>query len=353
MNQRINQITSKSENKNKYFRNDNRIVRLLNRLDSYLINFWIKYKKKIPIVDLLRTQFPYILPIANVPPKLHIELTNKCNLTCTYCESPLGLRPRGFMTLGTFNNVIKNIDDLGLNDLTIGGNGEPTIHPKFNFFINELAKSTVKCFGVITNGHWNNEGIPYAMLKAPVDMVTISIDAGGKNNYEMSRKGGNYDKLMNNLKNLLQVKKKLNSPSLISINLMLRPSQRSNQKEFISYWKRFVKRVTPQYIYKMSREINLDEDIYIPQQHYNNQKNNQLFPKCSLIFKTMSVNWDGNVPLCDFSFSQVGPPDIFLGNINNDTLRNLWNSIFMKQYRNGHRYRLIDRIPICKGCPGI
>src|SRR5262245_18741686 len=45
--------------------------------------------------DLLRKQFPFLLPDPVVPPSVSVEFTNICNLRCPYCTSPLKLRPQG------------------------------------------------------------------------------------------------------------------------------------------------------------------------------------------------------------------------------------------------------------------
>jgi len=76
------------------------------------------------------------------------------------------------------------------------------------------------------------------------------------------------------------------------------------------------------------------------------------FPKCSMPFKTLDINWNGDVPLCSYSAQQVGAPGIVLGNVLKRELDDLWQDSIIKQYREGHCHRDELKMPICKGCVG-
>jgi MoaA/NifB/PqqE/SkfB family radical SAM enzyme len=69
--------------------------------------------------------------------------------------------------------------------------------------------------------------IPKSLIDAPVDLVEISIDAGGKARYEASRVRGNYEILMRNLERLHRMRNESKSRTMINIRLMVRPSNKS------------------------------------------------------------------------------------------------------------------------------
>jgi len=327
------------------FNNANRIARVLYRFAAYRKIVLQVLRKKVPLFDLVRSQFPFLLPDASAPPIVSIEFTNACNLRCVYCSSSLYLRPKGMMSTETFSKVVKSLKDLSVSRVRVVGNGEPTLHPKFPRFVSELARS-VRFLSLVTNGQWRSEEIPYVMLKAPVDLIEISVDAGDKERYETSRIGGKFDKLLHNFRLLQKARKELHPATLINIRLMLRPSQRTEEKQLTAYWRAYADTVMPQYIFKR-KDVDYSEDIYLPI-HQETQE----YPKCTVPFKMLDINWNGDIPLCSESARQIGPPGLILGNINECTLKEIWYSQIMRQYRNGHRNRKLYQIPICKGCIG-
>ena len=113
-------------------------------MNNILVNWKLISKGlyKIGIAEMVRTQFPYYLKDAAVPPSLNVEFTNYCQLQCTYCASPLKLRPRGFMSDDIFKNLNKQIKLHKIKRVRAVGNGEPTLHPEFPNMISELSKST-------------------------------------------------------------------------------------------------------------------------------------------------------------------------------------------------------------------
>ena len=139
----------------------------------------------IALPQLLRTQWPFLLPDAAAPPFVTIEFTNECQLKCVYCDNPLRLIPRGFMSRTTFANVVNGIRDLQ-SIVKVVGNGECTLHPDFRHMIRELSDAARYLF-VLTNGNWRDPSIAHDLLRA--DAVGLSIDAGTKEEYIRACKG--------------------------------------------------------------------------------------------------------------------------------------------------------------------
>jgi MoaA/NifB/PqqE/SkfB family radical SAM enzyme len=327
------------------FDNSNRIARILYRLGSYKRIFIGSVKKGVPVADLVRSQFPYLLKDAEHPPILALEFTNYCNLKCLYCTSPLGQRERGYMSDEVFAGILASLKEMKTNRIQLVGNGESTIHPKFSEFISELGK-TKRFISMVTNGQWIKEQVISDMLRAPLDLVEISIDSGGKEGYERSRVNGNFEKLLSNLTLLKKLRDELRSKTMINIRVMLRPSQKDNFNEESLFWKQYADTVMPQYIVKINNTTYEDDVFMFP------QRQNNSFPKCSMPFKHLEVKWTGEILMCYNTLHQMGPPGLVIGNVKNETVLRLWNGEIMKQYREAHRKRLEENMPVCKGCVG-
>jgi MoaA/NifB/PqqE/SkfB family radical SAM enzyme len=250
------------------------------------------------------------------------------------------------MSRETFEAFLEGVRRLGVRRVRVVGNGEPTLHPDFPYFIGELARA-VPYVSVLTNGQWKSPTkIIDAMLESPVSLIELSVEGGEKEGYESSRIGGRFERLIENLNSLKATKQALRSRSLTNIRLMLRPSERAMESRLKAFWSTYADTVMPQYLVALKRTKYTD-DVYMPVQFHN-----QSYPKCSVPFKTIGVHWDGDVPLCSLSEEQIGAPGLVLGNVRTKKLGDLWNCTLMRQYREGHLRRDCSKMPICKGCLG-
>jgi MoaA/NifB/PqqE/SkfB family radical SAM enzyme len=328
---------------NRKFNNTNRMARVLSRFKLYS-KLLLATRGKIPLASLIRKQFPFLFSDAIAPPALSVELTNYCNLACTYCSSPLKLRPQGMMEPITFSNLVRQVKECGISWVDLCGNGEPTLHPNFAQYVRQLASAT-KFVSLTTNWHRIDEEIAYSVLQAPVNLIHISVDGGNKEDYESMRIGGNFERLLQNLTLLNQLKKKTDSSTMIDIRLMLRPSQFKDEQRLQNFWRPYGDVVSNQYVLNVDKgrsgSYGMDTVLYKPG------------ARCTLPFKILDVNWSGNVPLCTYSRRQTGNPDgLAIGNINHTSLSEIWNGQIIKQYREGHRHRKEELLPICQGCKG-
>ena len=322
----------------------NRKAKILYRLRSYARLSWHMWRRGVPAREILRTQFPLMEPDPRRPALVTVEFTNHCNLRCVYCNSPVDPRPRGFMAGETFERLLEGLRLLGVNRVRVVGSGEPTLHPEFAHFIRALGKA-VPFVSVLTNGQWKSPvEIIEPVLDSPVSLLEISVNGDNKEDYEKSRRGGLFERLIENLTMLKTRQGKRRSQTITNIRLMLRPSERAAEKRLSAFWRHCADSVMPQYVFALKCST-YREDVYMPR-HWDNPS----YPMCAAPFKAMNVEWNGDVPLCSFALEQTGGLGLVLGNVMTDSLGDLWNGKVMRQYREGHRKREVDKIPVCKGC---
>ncbi len=321
-------------------------ARLLYRLEAYARLSLQMLRCGVPAAEIARHQFPFAVRDPRRPILLELELTNVCNLRCVYCTSPLGLRPRGFMHRTIFDRALAGIEALGINRVRVIGNGEPTLHPQFAEFIRQLA-GTTPFLAVLTNAQWRRpDEIVDALVQAPVQMIEVSVDGIDKIGYEAARIAGRFEALLANLETLQRRKRQCRSSTVTNLRVMMRPSERSRETEMKAFWRKFADTVMPQYVFAR-KALKAVGDSYEPLHHSTNA-----YPRCSQPFNGLQVEWNGNVPLCSNSVEQAGPPGLLLGNLEHDSLPDLWNSPTMRAYRHAHRTRSIEGMPICRGCTG-
>ena len=142
---------------------------------------------------------------------LRLDTTNTCNLRCKYCYSlSLGETNTRFMTIDEFKNIA---DDLFHRATTVylSCAWEPLMNKLFGKFIQIASHYGIPNLGFVTNGQLLNDELIMASIEAPVHEITISIDAATKDIYEEIRENASFDKTINNLKRIYDLKKKNHS----------------------------------------------------------------------------------------------------------------------------------------------
>ncbi len=289
--------------------------------------------------ELIRTQFPFWMRDSPMPPMLSVELTNRCNLRCGYCTNPTTLRPLGMMSEATFCRLVKEVREVGAYRVALIGNGEPTLHPRFADYIGRLS-AVAPWVSLTTNGQCISDDIAIATLHS-ARQINVTVDGASKADYEERRVGGSFERLLENLRRLLALKRSIGSLALINVRVMLGRSDQNLEEGILRFWRPYADVVSKQYILDFG----------------GGGKARGFTPvskgRCTLPFKKLDVHWNGVVNLCGYSWIQTGHPEgVVLGNISDTTLFEMWNSSVMRQYREGHRRGMEAMIPICRGCPG-
>ncbi len=319
--------------------NANRIARILYRLKPYRKIFLNAFFAGVHLVDLFRTQFPFIFRDAIVPPIISIELTNCCDVACRYCFSPISSRSKGYMSREVFMELREEIKNLGVNRVRLVGMGEATLHPDFTRISRELRKVT-SFLSIVTNGQWKNENIA-DVLTSCYDLIEISVDGKREGDYEKVRIGASFERLLHNLNRINYLKMENRARVLINLRLMLHPStDKRSEKKLIKYWSKDDDTVMVQYLLQRTEDSDTYTSVYSERGSW---------PRCSLIFKYIEISYEGKALYCGPEFHKTGN---FLGYIQQESLHTLWNSDAMRKLRNGHRDRKFSDIEMCKGCEG-
>ncbi len=107
-----------------------------------------------------------------------LELTNKCNLHCTFC--PREKTPaKGRMTRENFNRVLERIEESPLPlGIAACGSGDPLLHPELGDFVEQAAKRDIP-FRITTAGTLLSPQKSAELLQAGLSEIHFSITGIG------------------------------------------------------------------------------------------------------------------------------------------------------------------------------
>jgi MoaA/NifB/PqqE/SkfB family radical SAM enzyme len=157
--------------------------------------FWVT--RRTSIVKLLQWLEPY-------PSYIEIEVTTRCNLKCIICEHTYWDEPNRDMTFDEFKSIVDQFPRLKWIGLT--GIGESFINKDFMEML-RYVKSKNVFVELYDTFFFIDRGVAEGLIDMRLDMLFASIDAATKETYEKIRVGSNFDRVIDNVRTLIELKK--------------------------------------------------------------------------------------------------------------------------------------------------
>ncbi|MBN2461800.1 MAG: SPASM domain-containing protein [Candidatus Cloacimonetes bacterium] len=280
-----------------------------------------------------------------------IEPTNICNLRCPLCPSGNGSlqRSRGYMDFQHYRKIIDEVKHYAAM-ICLWNQGESFLHRDFYQMIAYASQA-----GLFTLAS-SNANVPMeadALIKTGLDSLIISLDGATQETYNRYRINGKLATVLENVRNIVAAKNKLNSrtPFLRWQFLILKHNEHEIEKI-----RALAKQYEIDHLEFKTAQIYNREDIenFLPRDHklcrYKVENGNfelkvGIRNRCRRIWTSPTINWDGEVSICCFDKDLDFP----LGNIIEKNLLDIWKSAKVNHIR---QRILRDRgsIPICCNC---
>ena len=141
--------------------------------------------------------------LESYPRRLVFELTNACNLNCVMCgRNAADFKPTVF-DMDVFRSFEPLMDTV--EEVTLMGWGEPTIHPHFNEMLEIINKHSARKY-FCSNG-MNLKNIKDAIFNYNVDVFAVSLDGATDETNSRIRRGSKIEQITEDLKDIVKIKK--------------------------------------------------------------------------------------------------------------------------------------------------
>ena len=107
--------------------------------------------------------------------KIYIEITNVCNLTCSFC--PSSKRKPEFMEITCFDEIINQVKNY-TDYICLHVKGEPLLHPKLSEILDICANHNIKV-NITTNGTLINKVWVQLLQKPALRQINFSLHSFG------------------------------------------------------------------------------------------------------------------------------------------------------------------------------
>ncbi len=283
------------------------------------------------------------------PFMIHINNTNICNCNCTFCAYKYQSVPKMTMCLSLFKRIVDEYDKIGGGQLSLTPVvGEPLMAKDFLACLEYLAsKPSIKNVFMVTNGLLIDK-YGAKLLLDYIHNWKISISGFDENMYKRMFGIEKYQKVRKNIYDLLEINSRRSEPRNIQITLRSdRPIKEivcySDFQEILKY------KPDVQFVHKYSDFGGLisNKDFESPVKFYG--KRYKIGFKCLVAARGLAVCPDGVVLACNCFEALNYPIDLRLGNINEESLLDIWRGEKRKEFLESFNL-FRTRKPVCQKC---
>jgi radical SAM protein with 4Fe4S-binding SPASM domain len=240
-----------------------------------------------------------------------------------------------------------------LANLTFYFQGEPYLHPKFLEMVRYASDRHIYT-STSTNAHYLSDENAKKTIESGLSQMIISLDGTTQETYASYRIGGKIEKVIEGAKNIMRLKKEMNShtPKVILQFLVVRPNE--HQIEDVK---------------KLAEEIGVDEltlktaqiydykdgsDLIPSLDHYSRYRRNkdgsysiknEMENHCWKMWHSCVITWDGKVIPCCFDKDAHHQ----MGDVSKFELKKIWKSPAYHQFRKSI-LKSRSEIEMCQNC---
>lgn len=242
--------------------------------------------------------------------KISIDASTHCQLKCPVCSTSKGIIKNGIVGSGhlSFDNFKKIVDSNSyINEIELSNWGEIFLNPNLVQIIKYAYESNIKL--TAGNGvNFNSVGSNTleALVVYKFGYLNISIDGASQGTYAQYRIGGNFNKVISNIRELNKFKEKHNSvyPKLSWQFILF-----GHNEHEIPIVKKLSKELNMEFNPKLnhsdfspiknSEYVKVESGLSVSSREEYKEKFNKSYKRpCCQLWYSPQINWDGKLLGC-------------------------------------------------------
>lgn len=277
------------------------------------------------------------------PNRITVELTNRCNVSCTFCPRQSVDMELGDMDWELYQKIIDEAAEHLPVKLVIFFRGESLLYDKFDEAIRYAKEKGLGPIQLSSNALALDEKAADMIIKNKVDFISFSLDTLDPIIYKKSRLYGDLEKSVANVIRFSEkcsaLRKAGEFAPTIQVSTIELPEYLEGEDAYIEFWKKHADIVRVYYEHDDNGHF-VDEEV-----------NKRLIPNsqrqpCRKVFTDFLIYWDGRVALCNYDWRGMA----FHQNVKNSTIQEIWDSKEFENIRKMHRENLFADNIMCKDC---
>lgn len=258
------------------------------------------------------------------PPKVQIEVTNRCNLRCVMCTRNQMERPLADFPFEAFQRIADECATEPHATIVLYYLGEPLMHPRLVDMVRYLDEikdnSPIPlAFGVQTNGMLLTRQRAEQLIDAGLRSISISLD-GLAERHETLRPGARYERIERNIIDLLKLRDERGVSDLrVEISSLTEDRESAATKDFVRVWQPRVDQVYLNPVHHVAGNAFVDAQGALKDVATTPRSDNRVY--CGNGNRLL-VYSNGDYGFCCSDVSG----ELKLGNVRDHSIRAVWNS---------------------------
>ena len=291
------------------------------------------------------------------PEHIKVSITNICNYKCVMCFNPTLKQARDLIADDLMYSIIDQCVEGGIGRLSVGGTGEPILHPRYVDYVREAKRrglwvSTTSNFSTMTKER------SLAILDAGIDRMNISIYSSTPEEHREYTKTDLFEQSAEHVKFFIRAARERGAKTLINVYFL--PLKGINSYDrYQEYWGPFLKDAGLECV--MKEEMNWGGLVKMGSTEPWSVETNP-FGKRELVQRQkivcphlryyLFVLHDGTVlPCCNIPYA-AGNQKVEFGNAKTDRLLDIWKSPKYLLFKEEHA-RKNSNFPFCAKCTDL
>ncbi len=264
------------------------------------------------------------LIVSSKPSFFNIEPTNHCNLRCALC--PTGLSDasirKGYMPLDRYKRIVDQACESALV-INLHNWGEPTLHPHLPEMIRYAAAKNIWTVVSTNFSQRYPPGYFEELLQSGLGVLHIDLDGTDAETYRHYRRGGDFDQVMKNTREVVALKRRLGLTFPLIEGTML--VMRHNEGQCAAFIRLCEEMGLDRYfLSKLQVDPATTKDWLPldPSLSYANYFKDDPAPPCSRLYSFMVINWSCNLAACCLTYDEASD----FANVADEPLWQIWNN---------------------------
>ncbi|WP_416515145.1 radical SAM protein [Brachyspira hyodysenteriae] len=311
-----------------------------------------KYQSKLNLEN--RTPLQEIIPL-ETPFVMHLDSSTACNFKCEFCPSASSTNKdyvKMNLDLDLYKKAIDDLKDFNnnLKILRFYKIGEPLMNRNIAEMVAYARNSNkVDFIDMTTNGSLLTNELSLKLVDAGLNKINISIEGINSEQYnKYAHYNINFNEFINNLAFLYKNKKNLEITMKIPGDYL----SESEKEEFLNIFSPYCDKIFIEYltdnvwpnfsVNENSKVINL-----LGKSQYGLEVKNRKI--CCYLFYVLVLNSNGTISACCSDWQEK----LIIGDVRKQSLKEIWNSDKMNEFRILHLKGKRFENDVCKNCGNI
>ncbi len=289
------------------------------------------------------------------PLSFEIEASYYCNLQCPFCARGTNPEERDVdhMPPELWHKILKESREKGLKSILLDHEGESLMNPKIFDMIKEAKEAGIIDIWLHTNANLLTPEKSESLIDAGITKINFSIDAFSEETYKILRVGGDYKRVLKNIKDFLELKIKKKADYLrVRLSFVVQKENINEREDFFNFWKNQpgVNLIAFQKLIDFVPFEKPDCDSELGEEELEKKYSSHPPFHCTQPWENNVIDIDGNMIPCGQPVREH-TKDFILGNLNKgDNIQSCWNSEKMNSLKTLHKKGEWYKNPMCRAC---